>query len=236
MVILETKQPLELLALLAQSDLPAIEVQPVIGSLIQQRKVIGIGQGEHRLLLTTLGWERLTKQVTTALQDYHRRFPTRLGMPKVELTSRLKLGAYSSTALQRLCDEGILVEQGTIVRSPSHQVQLTQAQQAKINVFLKSLAQNPYAPPSDLIPEPDLLNLLIERGQVVKVSSSVVFTASVYSEMVEKTVAHIRAQGKVTLGEFRDLFNTSRKYAQAFLEHLDEKKITRRVGDERVLC
>ena len=194
-----------------------------------------IGQKERPLLWTRLGWERLTKNAAAIVQDYHRRFPARPGIPKVELSSRLKLGAYSSAALQRLFDDDILVEQGTIVHSPSHQIQLNQAQQSKIDAFLHSLAQNPYNPPSDLIPEPDLLNLLIERGQVVKVSSSVVFTASIYSEMVEKTVAHIRTQGKVTLGEFRDLFNTSRKYAQAFLEHLDEKKITRRVGDERVL-
>ena len=80
-----------------------------------------------------------------------------------------------------------------------------------------------------------MLNLLIERGQVVKVSNSVVFSPSAYNEMVEKTIAHIKVQGKVTLGEFRDLFNTSRRYAQAFLEHMDEKKMTRRVGDERVL-
>jgi selenocysteine-specific elongation factor len=31
------------------------------------------------------------------------------------------------------------------------------------------------------------------------------------------------------------MFNTSRKYVLALLEYLDEKKITRRVGDERVL-
>ncbi|GAH78412.1 unnamed protein product, partial [marine sediment metagenome] len=39
MTTLETKQPLELPALLAQCELPAIEVQPVIESLIQQGKV-----------------------------------------------------------------------------------------------------------------------------------------------------------------------------------------------------
>jgi len=33
----------------------------------------------------------------------------------------------------------------------------------------------------------------------------------------------------------RDLFDTSRKYALAFLEYLDAKGVTRRVGDERVL-
>jgi selenocysteine-specific elongation factor len=235
MAFLEEKQPLELPHLLTHGDLRTGDVQAVMEDLIRQGTIVSIGQKERPLLWTRPGWERLAKNAAAIVQDYHRRFPARPGIPKVELSSRLKLGAYSSAALQRLFDEGTLVEQGTTVHSPSHQIQLTQAQQAKIDIFLHSLAQNPYAPPSDLIPEADLLNLLIEQGQVVKVSSSVVFSASVYNEMVEKTVAHIKAQGKITLAEVRDLFNTSRRYAQAFLEHLDERKITRRVGDERVL-
>jgi len=52
---------------------------------------------------------------------------------------------------------------------------------------------------------------------------------------VAKVTARIRAQGQVTLAEARDMFQTSRKYAQALLEHLDGKKITRQVGDARVL-
>ncbi len=235
MALLEAKQPLEPPALFAQYNLPAVEARELIDSLIRQGKVITIGQGEHRLLLTAAGWERLAKRATAIVQDYHQRFPTRPGIPKVELNSRLKLGAQSSSALERLFNEGILVEQRATIRVPSHQIQLTPAQQAKIDAFLHSLAQNPYAPPSDLIPEPDLLSLLIERHQVVKVGSGVVFSASAYNEMVEKVTSLMKARGKVTLAEVRDLFNTSRKYAQAFLEHLDETKITRRIGDERVL-
>jgi len=156
-------------------------------------------------------------------------------MPKVELGSRLKLGKHSPAILQKLGDEGVLSEERLAVRLTSYRVQLTPAQQGKVDAFLQSLAQNPYAPPGDQIPEPDLLSLLVEQHRVVKVSDSVVFAASAYDEMVEKVTSHIKAHGKVTLAEVRDLFKTSRKYAQALLEHLDEKKITRRVGDERVL-
>ena len=196
---------------------------------------MGLGQEERPLLLTRLGWERIVKNAVTIVQDYHRRFPARPGIPKVELSSRLKLGAYSSAALRRLFDEGILMGQGVTVHFPSHRIQLTQAQQAKIDTFLHSLSQAPYAPPTDLIPEPDLLNLLIEQRQVVKVSNDVVFSAAAYDEMLARVTSLIKAQSRVTLAEVRDLFHTSRKYAQAFLEHLDSKKITRRVGDERVL-
>ncbi len=234
MAVLE--QPLELSAFLSQSGLPEKEAQSEIESLARQGKVVKIGQGEQSLLMTVLGWENLANKATAILQDYHRRFPTRPGMPKVELGSRLKLRAYSSAALRKLCEQGVIVEDGAAVRLPAHRIQLTQAQQAKIDAFLRSLAQNPYAPPGDLIPEPDLLNLLIEQQQVVKVSDSVVFAASAYNEMLERVTSHIKTHGKVSLAEVRDLFKTSRKYAQALLEHLDGEKVTRRVGDERVLC
>jgi selenocysteine-specific elongation factor len=236
-VILEQQQPLEQAALLAQCGLPPSEALPAIDDLIQQKKVVVIGQGANRLLFTRPGWERLAGKAVAVVQDYHRRFPLRPGMPKAELASKLKLAAqYSAGALQSLCQESVLVEEGTAaVRLPSFQIRLTPQQKAKIDAFLQSLVRKPYAPPGDLMPEPDLLNLLIEQRRVVKVSESVVFAASAYDEMVKQITAYIKKRGKVSLAEVRDMFNTSRKYAQALLEHLDEKGITRRVGDERVL-
>ncbi|MFC2066264.1 selenocysteine-specific translation elongation factor [Chloroflexota bacterium] len=235
LALLETKQSLELPALFAQCNLPTGEARPVIESLIQQGHITGIGEGERCLLFATPRWEHMVERVTAILQDYHQRFPARNGMPKVELSSRLKLGVYASAALQRLLDQGIMVEDGSVIRLPTHSVQITQAQQTKVDAFLVSLAQNPYASPSELIPEPDLLRLLIEQQKVVKVSDSVVFSTPVYNEMVERVISHIQARGKVSLAEVRDLFQTSRKYAQGLLEYLDGEKITRRVGDDRVL-
>jgi len=229
------EQPLELPNLLAQFKLPANEIRSMIGSLAQQGKVVRLGRGEQSLLMTMPGWERLIRKTTTTLQDYHQRFPIRTGIPRVELGSRLRLGAYSSAILQRLLDQGVIIEDGAIVRLPNHCVQLTQTQRAKIDAFLRSLAQSPYAPPTDQMLEPELLNLLIEQHEVVKTSGGVIFSTSAYNEMVAGVVSHIKTQGKVTLAEVRNMFETSRKYAQAFLEHLDEAKVTRRIGDERVL-
>jgi selenocysteine-specific elongation factor len=234
LALLEARQPLDIPALLKEADLPESEVRAAVESLVQQKKVIGVGQAENRLLFTAGGWERLTRDTTSILQDYHRKFPARPGMPRVELASRQKLSKQSAV-MERLVADGVMNEEGLAVRLPSHRVQLTPAQQAKIDAFLKALALNPYSPPTDQLPEPDLLNLLIERRQVVKVSESVVFAAAAYDKMVERVLAHIKANGKITLAEVRDLFQTSRKYAQALIEYLDEKKITRRVGDERVL-
>jgi selenocysteine-specific elongation factor len=53
--------------------------------------------------------------------------------------------------------------------------------------------------------------------------------------MVERIVDHLKREGTVTLAQVRDMFGTSRKYAQAVLEHLDLRRVTRRVGGERML-
>jgi selenocysteine-specific elongation factor len=53
--------------------------------------------------------------------------------------------------------------------------------------------------------------------------------------MRTKITAQIKKNGKITLGEVRDMFGTSRKYVQALLEYLDREKVTKRVGDDRVL-
>jgi selenocysteine-specific elongation factor len=52
----------------------------------------------------------------------------------------------------------------------------------------------------------------------------------------ERVVAIVAAEGAITLGRLRDELGTSRKYAQALLEHLDAAKVTRRMPDDsRVL-
>jgi selenocysteine-specific elongation factor len=235
MALLETGQPLEYSALVSRCHLPAEKATAAIESLIASGRILAAGEGERRMLLTASGWQRLTERTVAAFTDYHKKYPARSGIPRAELGTRLKLGNFTALAVENLIKQSVLVEEGGHFHLPSHRVQLTPAQQSKIDVFIKSLAASPYSPPSELIPEPDLLNLLVEQGRVVKVSDNVVFAAPVYHEMVGEITTRIKEKGKITLGEVRDMFGTSRKYAQALLEYLDGGKVTRRVGDDRVL-
>jgi selenocysteine-specific elongation factor len=235
MALLEAKQPLELSVLVAQCNLPAGEAGEVIDSLVQQGRIVAIPEGKNRLLMTETGWKKIGERVKTVLSEYHRQYPARSGMPKIELGGRLKLGNFTAAALENLVDRAVIVEDNGQMHLPSHTVRLTPAQQAKIDVFLKSLAENPYSPPGEMVPEAELVNMLIAENKVVKVSDGIIFSASAYDDMVARVKAHIEANEKVSLGQVRDMFGTSRKYAQALLEYLDRQKITRRVGDDRVL-
>jgi selenocysteine-specific elongation factor len=121
------------------------------------------------------------------------------------------------------------------VRDPRHAAALSPAQQAQIERYLRALEAEPFSPPTDSSLDSELLALLMEEGRVVRVNETVVFAASAYQMMVDRVAAHIRQHGKITVAEGRDLFGTSRKYVLPLLEYLDQQRITRRMGDDRVL-
>jgi selenocysteine-specific elongation factor len=233
--LLEAKQPQELKSLVNQGNLSDEEIVNIVESLVQQGKIVSMGEGARHLLFTQDGWKSLTEKVIKTLQEYHRKYPARSGMPGLELSDRLKLGGYAPTALENMTAQKVIVEEGGQYRLSSHAIRLTAAQQVRLDAFMDAMAKNPYAPPSELIPEPDLLNMLVGQGKVVRISDTVVFSVPVYDDMVAKITGRIKSAGKVSLAEVRDMFGTSRKYAQALLEYLDGQKITRRVGDDRVL-
>ena len=109
-----------------------------------------------------------------------------------------------------------------------------------IDHVLEQFAAAPYSPPNladtlRTLGEPELLEMMIEQGQLVRLGDGVLFRGADFAAMTEKIIAYGHEHGAITLAEVRDLFATSRKYAQAILEEMDARRITRREGDTRVL-
>ncbi|MDY6912132.1 MAG: selenocysteine-specific translation elongation factor [Chloroflexota bacterium] len=234
---LEANEPAEFEAILSQCSLSPDESKKAIETLISENRVVRLGSpGPRALLFSISGWNRLVNEVQKTTKTYHAQFPLRLGMPKEELRSRLKIPSqHFSSTLRRLVESGAIVEEGALARHPTHQVTFSEKQQIEVDAFLKALADNPFSPTVASVPDTELLNTLIDNQRVIKMSDSVIFTAWAYDEMVKRIVDHLKSNGKITVAEVRDMFQTSRKYALAVMEHLDEQKVTRRIGDERVL-
>jgi selenocysteine-specific elongation factor len=77
------------------------------------------------------------------------------------------------------------------------------------------------------------LRALREQGRAVRVSGRLYAHADVMREMRERILGLIARDGSATLGGVRDALGVSRKSAQAFLEHLDGARLTRRLADDR---
>ena len=79
------------------------------------------------------------------------------------------------------------------------------------------------------------LRRLEQAGQAVRVARNLHFEPGALAGLEARVVAMCERDGSATIAGVRDELGTSRKYAQALLEHLDRTKVTRREGDAHVL-
>jgi selenocysteine-specific elongation factor len=77
------------------------------------------------------------------------------------------------------------------------------------------------------------LPALREAGRAVRIGRSLYAHPEAIATVRDRVVAIVEAEGAVTLARLRDELGTSRKFAQALLEHLDAARVTRRLPDDR---
>lgn len=235
LTMLKANQPQEQEKLVTASGLDKNTALTGIAALLEQGLAAATGGGNDRLLFTAQGWQQTADNISAMVREYHHKFPLRPGIPRAEISSKIKLGKHFTEVILKLTADGILAEDNSLLRTPDFSVKLLPVQQTQMDNFLRALKLNPYSPAPDFPLEADLLNLLAARKEVVKTDAGVVFTAAAYNEMTAKITAHLKINGKITVAEARDILGSSRKYVLALLEQMDASKITRRSGDERVL-
>jgi selenocysteine-specific elongation factor len=100
----------------------------------------------------------------------------------------------------------------------------------------RRLREARFEPPLDSELDAEDLAALRGAGRAVRVSKTLHYHTEALDE-IRRLVTGLagRHGGSITLGQLRDELGTSRKFAQALLEHLDAEKVTIRRGDEHVL-
>jgi selenocysteine-specific elongation factor len=73
------------------------------------------------------------------------------------------------------------------------------------------------------------------EGSLVRINDTIYIPSENYKKMIDSLKAFFKTKPEMTVGEFRDILGTSRKYALPFLEYLDSNKVTLRVGEVRKL-
>ena len=230
---------LEFEDLIRKANVQSTIAQNAIKNMISEKVLISPNQGaieSGTYIFTINSWNGIIEKTLTFLDNYHQLYPLRQGAPKEELRSRLNINIQIfNLILERLQQEGVIKETGPIVQKPKHIPQLSCEENIEANNYITLLKTNPYSPPTDYTIDQEVLNLLVSEGKVVKVNESVVFAKSVYANMLARILSVLEEHGEVTVGDIRDLFGSSRKYSLALLEYLDQKHITRRVGDTHIL-
>ncbi len=225
-----------------KSGLSEQEITTVLKRLAEEGRVL---EYEGRWLTRT-SYEGIATRIRTALNIYHNANPMRSGMPKEELKAQFgprmdPKGVQAIVALMAASDE-IIVSERT-VRLSSHVPTLNEQKQRLLSLILAEILNTGISPPSvgELVqkygPETrEMLSFLVERGELVKITPDLLFHSRVIRQTEEALKRYLQTNGQMTVAQFRDLVSSSRKYVVPLLEYFDAKRVTRRIGDLRILA
>lgn len=194
--------------------------------------------------------EKVREAAEEILNSYHGENPLSPGMDREEFRSRLIQRfriADPKTAeatISMLADDGKLKISEVSVALADFEVEYTPEHEKMRDEILKAYKAAGFEMPKtedvaagfkDAVSAGHIIEALCAGGSLARVSYQYCIDREKYDKAVEIVKSEIASKGEITLGEFRDAIGVSRKYAVEILEHFDKIKLTRKVGDSRVL-
>jgi selenocysteine-specific elongation factor len=183
------------------------------------------------------------------IEAFHSSNPLVEGIPKEDLRARVAGRARPElfrAALGELAASGSIVLAGDIVKRAGREIALlpeeAQAKEqiaaefARAGLAVPSLKEVLKKLPVEARRAQKLLQLLLREQVLVKVAEDLVFHRAAMARLRDLLVGYKKKSGeRLPIAAFKELTGISRKYAIPLLEHLDRERITRRVGDERII-
>jgi selenocysteine-specific elongation factor len=193
-------------------------------------------------LFAPAAWEAIKLRAERELDAYHRSHPLRQGMPREELKSRLGVSPQAlPLVVAGLAEEGAIVDRAGTLSRPEHRVEIEAGKGGPAARLLETLGREPFAPPSmaeamrEAGADAEVARALADQGALVRMSDEVAFTKDAYENAVALVREIVAEEGSITVARLRDRMGASRRPVLALLEHLDAERVTRRIGDARVL-
>ncbi|MGF0018495.1 selenocysteine-specific translation elongation factor [Sporofaciens sp. SGI.106] len=179
-----------------------------------------------------------------ALKEYEKKYPYRYGMKKAEVQmtyfKKMKPNVFDRY-VAGIEEAGVIQRVDEFLSTPGYQVRKDEIYEKVSGTMLRTMKEANYdfvrysemefkgksAEVAD-----DILNILLEEHQVVKVTDDM-YTLSEYMDRAKERIGDKLSENPViTIAEVRDMFQTSRKSAKPILEYMDSIKVTKKAGAE----
>jgi selenocysteine-specific elongation factor len=161
----------------------------------------------------------------------HSEHPLRPGIPLATLAALLHIEAEVAEIVVERSER--MERRGPDVALTEHQAGLTEDEESAWQRARDRLAESLAVPDdSDLGLDPEIVHLKVRNGELIRISSDLVYLPSQVEELREKMAGLAE---EFTVAEFRDAAGLSRKYAVPILEWGDKEGLTVRRGDLRRL-
>jgi selenocysteine-specific elongation factor len=237
-------EPLEVSAVAFAANVREDVAQHALDALVEQGAAIVLARPVA--YVDAVAFTDFATRVASELAVLHEAQPWAMGATSLILARTLSVAEpLLLRLLMALADEGRIAQRQGYYASTDHQPKLSNEQRAFFEEYVPFDAATPFLPVSlDGVtaqvrssPIPGLaraFETLLARGVLVKVGDAL-YRGTQIERAHERVDTFITANGKMTMAEFRDLLETSRKYAVPLLEWFDARGITVRSGDYRML-
>jgi len=132
--------------------------------------------------------------------------------------------------LVRLAGRGVVMKD-----EEAESKKLIEAAFAKAGLAVPSLNEVLAGLKVDKVRAQKIVTLLLRDKILVKLSDTLVFHHTALNDLRQRMAAQKAKSPTIDVGKFKDLTGVSRKYAIPLLEYLDRERVTKRVGDARII-
>ena len=235
---------LPVVALMTRAGVSPESVDYVTDRIVSSGTVHRIGD----LIVDASALVEVSDRLIAMVAAFHASNPLSEGLPREEARERLfRHGApmVFDAVLEQLVRDGRLLASDHLALV-SHQGTLSPEETRISEAVLALLSEAGLRPPAlaatreqlgcDEVVLNRVLKLLVRQRRVVRVGS-LAFDATTLETLKQNVLALKTVTTQVTLdvGTFKDRYGISRKFAIPLLEYLDRERVTRRVGQQRIV-
>lgn len=215
-------------------------IKKSLEKLIGQDKVICI----NNMYMHINQYNTLKEKAESELQAYHKKFRLREGMLKEEVRSKVESKFKTrdfDVLLDLFINDDLIKVNGNFVSLKKFNVVFNEKQtkiKNEIEKILNNAGLNNISAIEDITNNKKEYEEVLESligNTVVRIEDSYLMSSKVYNDAKEKLIKYLEENKEITLGDYRDLVNSSRKNCMIILEDFDRNKITKRVENKRVL-
>ena len=228
-------------ALLSRAGLSLPAADTTIQRLERHRLVVRVAD----LLVAPPVLQELCDEVLAALKAHHTSQPLSEGLPREEARERI-FGRTSphifEHVLSTLADDGKIVARDRLALA-GHQVSLSPEESQARDAIERLFKEAGLAPPDPTAVQAAahvpaavvdrMAALLVRQKRLVKLDT-LFFHADALAGLKDDVRA-MKGQARVDVSAFKERYGITRKYAIPLLEYLDRERVTRRVGDSRIV-
>jgi len=199
-----------------------------------------------QVLISQNAFAEAKAEAVKTVKAFHDANPLVAAIGKEELRDRTNLSREIFYAvLAKLAEEKQLEIAGEQVRIPGRGVVMKDDESESKRVIEHAFASAGLKVPSlkevlaalkvDKLRAQKIVTLLLRDKVLIKISDDLAFHQSALSDLRQKIAVLKTTTSRIDVARFKDLTGVSRKYAIPLLEYLDRERVTKRVGDERII-